>query len=202
MSKLLWAAGIGVATMGAIVWRGAARRFPLAGVVDPLAVADLASQFPPGEGDFIRAAWHYAGTEIRYEPVGSILLFSDDSVRCQRCLLPGEVARRGRANCFGKAVLLASLLRTRLPPDLVFVAVGEVTQPDIGGHSWVVVRRQDGEWYLLEATKPPGEWRRASEFAQAYHPSVLFNDVELLCQDEQMCRQVHRSECLPCMLAG
>lgn len=180
------------------------RRMFIRQMVDPQVgrpIADTITAQTRTEGDFILAAWKMVGEAIAYEDVGSILLFKQDTVRCELCLLPGETLRRGRGNCVAKALLLASILRNRFGPEEVFVAIGQLHEIGQGGHAWVVVRL-NGRWELLETTTPPTTWRFASALEQHYETTILFNDQLIMCDDPELCMRVQESSCLPCMLAG
>ena len=84
---------------------------------------------------------------------------------------PSEALDWGVANCEGSSIALCALLRTFVPPERAFVAVGEVP----GGHAWVVYN--DGiEERILETTlrsAPANPWRTYFDYRELWR----FNDV-------------------------
>lgn len=171
---------------------GPSRRLPLSDIVNPSSVASLAHHLSAStEEEFVVKAWRIAGEEIRYEPVGSSLVFTDHSVLCKKCLIPSAVLARGIANCVGKSALLASLMRNRIPSERVVLAIGELRTNSGGGHAWVLYKRADGDWYVLEATRPPSTWVKASSMAAVYVPEVVFNDKTYTCDNPSLCITVN-----------
>ncbi len=165
--------------------------FPTSALVCPACVADLAAQLPGADDDtFIQAAWAYVGDSIHYESFSSDIVFQDSSVKCKDCELPATTLKTGNSNCVGSSALLASILRNRLPPERVMMAVGNLYRNGVGGHSWVECFRA-GDWYILEATAPPQGWRLASASPE-YEPLVFFNDVEETCLSEALCVSIGR----------
>ena len=162
-------------------------------MIDAQSVAKIAAQMPAEEDQFILSAWDWVGRDIQYQAYGSLIEFWDSTVYCERCLLPRDVLKRGRANCVGKSLLLASLLRNRLPAERVYLAIGDLT--GIGGHAWVSAQRHDGQWYILEATKPPRRWVTQTEIASRYIPEAYVNDVSLLCASEDICFIIPEASC-------
>ncbi len=172
-----------------IFTRGAIARMAVTSLVDPASVKDLAARIPAGsEDEFIEAAWDFVGRDIKYDGFGSLLVFEDSAVECFKCVLPNAVLERGSSNCVGKSLLLASLLRYRMPADRVYVAIGEHIDGagELGGHAWVEMTRAGGV-YLLEATSPPKGWLPRRQ-ATNYVTRVLFNDEMVLCGDPEYCR--------------
>lgn len=126
------------ATLG-LIWlasRSSVQAFTLSTFIDPGSVADLAATLPPDEDAFILAAWELAGGDISYSGFGSDLKFSAYLVYCKRCFLASQVLKSGVSNCVGKSILLVSLLRNRLPPERVYLTVGQLNTDHIGGHAW------------------------------------------------------------------
>ena len=105
-------------------------------LINPSAVADIAASLPANEDDFIIAAWEYVASNVQYENFGSILYFTDQGVECDECFTPLEVLAAGESNCVGKSILLTSILRNRIPPDRVYMAVGTLNLNSNGGHAW------------------------------------------------------------------
>jgi hypothetical protein len=93
--------------------------------------------------------------------------------------MPGEVLNPNilMADCDGRAVTLASLLRNFLPADRVMVRIG--TLADLGGHAWVTVAARDGTDYVMETTLtrfPNRPWVTAQQRAETHHAHFAFND--------------------------
>ena len=66
---------------------------------------------------------------------------------------PSELLRDRAGDCDDKAILLASLLRYKIPPEQVFCAVGTWTHGGrTEGHMWVVMDSYDEFDRVLEAT--------------------------------------------------
>jgi len=58
------------------------------------------------------------------------------------------------------------------------------------GHAWVQVQREDGNWYLLEATSPPSSdqpWVQTDILSDLYTPDAWINDVEIRCFSAELC---------------
>lgn len=86
---------------------------------------------------------------------------------------PVETLTDRAADCDGKAILLASILRNYIPADKVFVAVGLWNQAGkIDGHAWVVTEGNDSEDRIVESTAGPGKRIRGEYVLQ-----TIFNDV-------------------------
>ena len=196
-AKALYLGFLGSLAAGLLVWNitKGSRTFPTAALVCPDCLASVAQGLPQAEDEFILSAWQFAGS-ICYEPVGSHLDFVDSQVKCQHCLLPGEVLARGVANCVGHAAVLASILRNRLPPERVMMAIGDLVTNGVGGHAYVLVERA-GAWYVLESTTSPGlnPWLPAVA-ATWYQPYILFNDAAIYCDSPQLCVVV--GDCFDC----
>lgn len=193
--------GLGLAT-GFIIWvsRPLFNRygvFARSALIDPESVADVAASLPQDEDSFILSAWDLVGQQIQYSNYGSILYFSGDVVKCQRCLLASEVLNLKRGNCVAKATLLTSLLRNRLPANRVYMAVGWARLDGLGGHAWCEVER-NGTWYILESTMPPPAmpWVPADAMSKVYIPQALVNDQDLVCYSSEVCSVIEKANCL------
>ncbi len=167
--------------------------FPISALVNPSIVVPEAAQIPsPDEDTFIRNAWQYVGAGFPYERVGSDMTFENGQVECARCLLPQETISHGRGNCVAKSSLLTSILRYRLPPDRVYMVIGDyyggngLTGDGDRGHAWVQVFR-NGDWYLLEATSPPRGWLTVSSQSGLYVPFAHLNDQHFDCNSPTLC---------------
>lgn len=179
------------ATLVLLKMKGDKAEIPLTKLFDVRAVAPLARDLPENEDDFIVSAWDEVARNIQYQPYGSILIFGPEKVHCQRCLVPQQVVTRRSGNCVAKSILLTSILRNRLAADRVYMAVGTMA-PDDGGHAWVIARRRDGIWYLLESTMPPSAWPWVPVAAaqNRYTSEAMVNDQRLVCYDPEVCVKV------------
>lgn len=87
--------------------------------------------------------------------------------------LPSETLGDRAADCDGKAILLASILRNYLPPESVFVAFGLWNQASkLDGHAWVVTEGDGNEDRIIEATAGPNRSVKGKYILHA-----IFNDV-------------------------
>ena len=168
-------------------------------LINPSAVADIAASLPANEDDFIIAAWEYVASNVQYENFGSILYFTDQGVECDECFTPLEVLAAGESNCVGKSILLTSILRNRIPPDRVYMAVGTLNLNSNGGHAWVKCRRQNAIWYVLEPTLMPSgnPWIPEASVAYKYALGGIMNDKSFSCSEPGLCLAVKKTSCLP-----
>ncbi|MFA5187613.1 MAG: transglutaminase domain-containing protein [Patescibacteria group bacterium] len=163
-----------------------------ADLVNPVIGSDLATPLrAESEEDFILNAWDAVGGQIQYEQVGSHLQFneSSDTISCERCQVPKQTMARKKGNCVAKASVLASMLRSQMEADRVYMVIGDLDYNGIGGHAWVEVER-NGSWYVLESTKRPGPqpWLLADGARNIYIPYAFFNDQALpYCEGEDLC---------------
>lgn len=199
--ELLALGAVSVLTAGALWWarsRLNTRVIPRSTLVNPGAVAGIATSLPQGLDPFILASWEFAGGEIAYAPYGSTLRFKKDTLSCTKCLLPSETLKKGSGNCVAKSGLLVSLLRNRLPPENVYMALGLLALEGMGGHAWVIVQR-GSKWYVLESTLPPPRcpWVEAADLSEVYIPQAFVNDRDLTCYDSDIC---HIKGSCPCRL--
>lgn len=157
-------------------------------LINPASVADIASDLPANTEDFILSAWGFVGREISYSPFGSFIHIYNSTVECENCMLAQEVLVADSSNCVGKSILLTSILRNRIPPDQVYMVVGEYHRDGVGGHAWVIVE-QNSVWYLLESTSPPPAypWMSAVALESVYVPDAYINDKSVVCYDPDMC---------------
>lgn len=174
------------------------KSFPIDSLVDPEIVSDLAQRMDAaGPDEFLMEAWDYVGRTLPYEPVSSQLTFVNGSiVECESCYLPSETLVRGKGNCVAKSALLASLLRNRFPPEDVVIGVGDLILDDVGGHAWVELWR-NGEWNIIESTKPAGNMVSADGQRGIYVPYAFINDRTINCMDGRMCLSIpaHHASC-------
>lgn len=171
-------------------------RYSTSDFVNPQAVMSVAATLPQDDEDtFILSAWSYVSDNIKYVGFASDIYFVDDYIKCQDCYTPQATLKAKQGNCVSMSAVLASLLRTRLPADRVYMAIGELNLPDrSGGHAWVQVERQ-GQWYLLESTVEPKGWVTAQSVASKYIPYTLFNDKMYNCYNSQVCRVSIQAGC-------
>lgn len=198
-------AGIALLALGglvALLARAVAyKNLTLLDLIDAPRVAYIAESLPPGD-DFILTAWDFVGREVPYASYGTTIYFSDSAIRCKNCLTLDELMDQPApvGNCVAKSMLLTSILRNRLGPDQVYMALGDlVTRGETGGHAWVIVKRA-GTWYVLEATSPPhmtAPWTTVEAAASRYRPTAYLNDLALTCADPEMCIVVRARRC-PC----
>jgi len=187
--KLFAVAVAGVGLVALISRRDKVETFPISALVDPASVAGTAETlYSSSEDQFIQNAWHFVGDNFAYEKIGSDMMFDDNTVLCARCYLPTATLARGEGNCVAVAALLASLLRNALPPERVFMVVGDYDKDLAGirGHAWVEVQR-GGTWYLLEATSPPRGWFTVNSQAGLYVPFAYLNDQIFRCNNPELC---------------
>lgn len=200
--KLMAFTGIGFMTglfTTYITRKWATLAVPLDSLVNPNVVKSIAEELYESTGDFVINAWNYVGGDIEYVYYGSNLQFVDHTVHCTRCLLPMQVDEIGQANCVGKSVLLASILRNYYGPQDVYVVIGEFLYNGAGGHAWVNLKK-DGVWYVLESTIPPGTdpWKSASDLSEIYIPDAWFNDQGIICYDPEVCSMQFVVKAHPC----
>lgn len=164
--------------------------------IDPNAVADIANSLPAPEDEFVIAAWGWVAQNIHYDNFGTVMYFSSDGIDCDNCLLPAAVIATGQSNCVGKAGLLTSILRNRIPADRVYMVVGRLRLNGVGGHAWVRVE-EGGTWYILESTVlPPAQpWIPESTMAWKYAADGYVNDAYFQCYDPALCVAIHANCC-------
>ena len=85
---------------------------------------------------------------------------------------PWELLEERAGDCDDKAILLCSLLRTVLPADQVFCAVGDWALNGRGGHMWVVTQGKNSEDRIIEATASSTKPVKGN-----YNLQAIFNDV-------------------------
>ena len=172
------------------------RRFPSATfltseLINPLAVSSIVADLnlSSDEDTAILEAWQWVGAEIDYSSYGSFLTLTQDTITCEKCLLPLETVAAGEGNCVAKSALLASILRTFMSPERVFLAIGRYHRNGTGGHAWVEIER-GGTWYIVEATGPPSSpnpWVASALVCLLSEPDAFVNDVYLDCLDPNLC---------------
>lgn len=131
---------------------------------------------------FVESAWAFVANDIEY-PSGQV---EPDRHEEAFTLASGRVIRRASTDfwqfptetlalrigdCEDKAILLCSILRTRLPPEECCVAVGRYRDM---GHSWVMLPGRWGGIYL-ETVLEPGFYS-ASQLVSPYSMDWWFND--------------------------
>lgn len=182
---LLVTAPIGIAVLVSI-FNDPSRRILAASLFNSNIDLGSLKDFPdPGsmsETDFITASWKWVANNISYEFYGSSVDSVGELISCSKCYTPEEVIDKGSSNCVGKSVLLASILRTRLVPERVYMAIGDiVVENKKSGHAWVVVEK-DNHWYVLEPTQQPG----LDMSNIVYVPGTYVNDMYAITDDENI----------------
>lgn len=152
---------------------------------DTPGVVEIAGLLPQNEPQFIQAAWEWVVNNIAYPPGP----FETEDRHYQEAFtgrarrrhltydywsFPAETLALGMGDCEDSAMLLASILRTRLPESRVYVSVGTFNGY---GHAWVTV---DG--MTLEATPPPEAPARYVALPEGppYTAMLRFNDRHVI----------------------
>ena len=129
--------------------------------------------------DKIRACWKYVSdpNQIRYRQLDTTKVSVDSRTFVQKdaWLDPAQVIQARVGNCFNKSILLASLLRQELPPDKVYVVLGNINDE---GHAWVLARLDRD--YIVETTSPHlSKCFIPADSIELYEPVIFFNDREV-----------------------
>lgn len=131
--------------------------------------------------DKLRAMHQWVGNNVRYTPTikGRMWVEGISSVQDDYWQQPSQVIRTRVGNCCNKAFLLSSLVRNELPPEQVYVILGNLHQPPRpGGHAWVKCYL-DGEEYIMESTRGDMKPMVAAKVAEVYEEVLYFNDKEV-----------------------
>lgn len=172
--------------------------FPASNFFQPAKVADLAESLTAvDEDEFILNAWNWVGSKITYESLPSDIDFNGNIITCLYCYTVEETLARGMGNCVNKSALLASILLNRLPANRVYMIIGGFALDGVGGHSWILVNRSDGAWYLIEATSPPKAqpWVPVSSMGSIYIPYATFNAADYFECVNSACFSLKVGEC-------
>lgn len=124
--------------------------------------------------DKVIACWGYVSRSIRYKQFLTTTVRVDGKTFIQddAWLDPAQVIQANVANCLNRSILLASLLRQTLPPDKVYVILGNIRND---GHAWVLARLDKD--YILETTSPNlSSCFIPASSAEVYEGVVVFND--------------------------
>ena len=160
--------------------------------VQPLTpgVRRIAARLP--KENFVRAAWEWVVKNIRY-PYGpretedrhtlEAYIKPDGSPRFRVTVddfwsFPAETLAFGEGDCEDATFLLVSILRTRLPADMVYATIGIFKN---FGHAWVTV--MDGKTPLVLETTPKRRNRMRFKKRQErppYYPFFRFNDRKVV----------------------
>jgi hypothetical protein len=149
-----------------------------------VAIARSFSSLPKDK--FIEAAWGWVVNNIKYPPGNLetadrhyLEAFTGKArrryVTFDYWSFPAETLTTGYGDCEDVSFLLASILRSRLSEDEVFVTIG--TFRDFG-HAWVTL----GDGLVLEATSTPEAPRKyvaVKEAGSPYRPMLRFNDKKV-----------------------
>ncbi|GEM_PF-1102314 len=131
--------------------------------------------------DRITALWQWVASNIRYVKFvrGKTWIAGKVSVQNDLWLDPTTTIQVGSGNCAVKSFLLASLLRNELPPDQVYCVLGNLYNGRPGGHAWIKLSLEDGEYYM-ESTMPTAPAMIPSGTARRYEAVHYFNDEQVL----------------------
>jgi hypothetical protein len=168
--------------------------FSVNALLDPNSVHTIAEQIPyTSDDEYLLSAWQKIGGEIPYEPIGSEMIFSGNTVKCLKCFLGQEVIYRNRGNCVAKSSLLGSILLNHIPPERVKMVIG-VYQDDAdfvgegNGHAWLEYKRaSDNRWYLIEATQAPRGFLPVENAPEYVPHAVITGDGTFQCNDPELC---------------
>jgi len=161
-------------------WFGEARW--LTGFITPdaLEVQDLFKHITEGiedARDRITACWKWVASNIRYVKFvnGKTWIAGKVSVQKDLWLDPTTTIHVGKGNCAVKSFLLASLLRNELEPEQVYCVLGNLHNGRPGGHAWIKLNLDDGEFYM-ESTMPTAPAMVPTIAAKRYEAVHYFND--------------------------
>ena len=161
-------------------WFGEARWLTDFITPDALEVQDLFSQITEGienSRDRVLACWQWVASKIKYVRfvTGKTWIAGKTSVQNDLWLEPTTTIQVGKGNCAVKSFLLASLLRNELSADQVYVALGNLYNGSAGGHAWIKLVLDDGEYYM-ESTMPTAPPLVPTVAASRYEAVHYFND--------------------------
>jgi len=127
--------------------------------------------------DRLIACWDWVANQVKYVRFVKAKLWVNgkSSVQTDYWQNPGQVIQTRVGNCANKAFLLGSLLRNELQPSQVKVVLGNLHQPNPGGHAWCQV--QLDQEYIMESTR--GDMQPLvvdSSVEDVYEPVIYFND--------------------------
>jgi transglutaminase-like putative cysteine protease len=131
--------------------------------------------------DRLIALRDWVASQVRYVKTvhGRIWIEGMESAQNDLWNPPALTARAKVGNCANKSFLLASLLRQELPPEQVYVVLGNLYNGHAGGHAWVQVNITGGP-YIMESTRYDAPPLVYVENAKRYETIHLFNDQEVL----------------------
>jgi len=165
-------------------WFGEARWLTDFVTPDALEVQELFKEITAGienTRDRLTACWQWVASQIKYVRfvTGKTWIGGKTSVQQDLWLDPTTTIQVGKGNCAVKSFLLASLLRNELPSDHVYVALGNLYNGSAGGHAWIKLVLDDGEYYM-ESTMPTAPPMVPATSAQRYEAVHFFNDEKVL----------------------
>ena len=126
------------------------------------------------------AALHqWVATRVKYKRFisGRIVIEGRSSIQNDLWNNPSITARIGVGNCANKAFLLASLIRKELPPNQVYVVLGNLYNGKASGHAWVQVQLGESE-YIIESTQASVKTLIPTYTTNRYEAVHLFNDQQ------------------------
>lgn len=134
----------------------------------------------------INAVHYWVSTQVKYVRFvkGRVSIGGRVSIIKDLWNMPAVTALARVGNCANKSFLGASLLRTFLPDNSVYVILGNLyNNSGVGqGHAWVEVR-QGGRPYTMELTCPTVCPMIPAELPSSYEPVHIFNDKEVWAYD-------------------
>ena len=149
-----------------------------------LEVQELYRQLTEGINDSkerITACWKWVASNVRYVKFvkGRIWINGKSSVQNDLWTFPETTIRTQVGNCVVKSILLTSLIRNELPSDQVYCVLGNLYNGKPGGHSWVALNLDDGQYYM-ESTMPTAPPMVLMDMAKRYEPVHYFNDKSVI----------------------
>jgi len=114
-------------------------------------------------------------------------------------LPPAQAMQTPKINCANRTFLLASLLRQEMPPEDVWVVMGNLNVDGQDGHAWPMAKLY-GQQYMLEPTNARVKARLIPiDLASMYEDVLYFNDLEVRAIPERKVREPFTAcyYCLP-----
>lgn len=134
-----------------------------------------------GSRDKIIACWNWVASQVKYVKFvkGKLWINGKASVQDDLWTLPETTIRTQVGNCAVKSFLLTSLLRNQLSAEEVYCALGNLYNGKPGGHAWINLNLDDGEFYM-ESTMPTAPPLVPVAAAKRYEAVHYFNDKKVL----------------------
>lgn len=130
--------------------------------------------------DVVRVCHQWVSTQVRYVRFVKGKLWIEGHVSQQEDLWnePGITIQVKVGNCANKSFVLCSLLRNLFSEREVYVVLGNLHNPNPGGHAWVEVV-VGGTNYIVESTQDAVPSMVICSEANRYEAVHYFNDKEL-----------------------